>query len=125
MANCWYSGGSVFTAPSNSDLWMLIPFAVMMTGSASAGAGAAGGDADLVEEVSRERLRVVDPFPAEELPYLGEEIERAVRIGAAEAVDGVEGRDEPGAPLAIRVVHPPRVVVGTVQSRQRRRLRDR
>src|SRR5438874_2278317 len=105
MANCWYSGGSVLTAPSNSDLWMAIPLAEMMTGSASAGVAAVGAG-----------------FGAGVAVFSCCAI---ATVAAAKAVDGVGRRHQVRPPLAIGVVHPLRVLVGTVQRRQRGRLRDR
>src|SRR5438445_74778 len=69
------------------------------------------GDTRLIQQVVRERLRVDDRSPSEELLHLGENIERPVRIRAAEAVDPVDRRDEPCATAGVLVMHPLHLVV--------------
>src|SRR5207244_11962565 len=54
--------------------------------------------ARLVEEIVGEALRVVDAVLSEVRLHLGEDVERGVRMRAAEAVDGGDGRNQPRPP---------------------------
>src|SRR2546428_6001956 len=78
-----------------------------------------------VEQVLRERIGIADLSLPVDRFHFREEVKRSVGIGAAQSVDCVDRRNEPRAPLRIRLMHFLDLGRVMAQRLQRRGLRDR